>query len=420
MKFSHLVMLAALTSATPVWAVYAPVPEQEQGKDFTVSLRAGYTYDTNIFGAPDHTLVPQFDATGKQTGVVDIVPISSGVWEVAPRLTYNHSITDQTFFSVSYGLVVDDIENRPGQTVLPSHDLTVRLAHAFNQSSTIDLTDLLMVSRNPASLLTGVPVNTDQSLTRNQLDGRYTVPITAKAGLELKARSVDYQFRDAVLSTILDRVENLYGVAGNYAVLPEFKAVAEVRHLDVNYANDPGAKNKHSEFAMGGFDYSVAKELTLSTRGGAEWRSRAQEPHAVAPFVEVSGQYSYGEQSFITGGYGYSFDEASDPSRFTDQKVNRIFVNVQHAVTALIVASASIDYEPSVLQSTRAYRQTAVQTFGKTNLDETATRAGLALSYLPTKNWVISLNYDVDHTNSDDPARTTKRQRVGVSGSYTF
>lgn len=403
MKFTYVLYTAILTAVAPVWAVYAPIPEQEQGKDLTVSVRAGYSYDSNIFGAPKLAGAPEA-----------LAPISSNVWEIAPRLSYNHSFTQQTFFSASYGLVLDEIENRPGSKLLDSHDLTLRLAHAFNQESNVDVSDVLMIARNPESLLNGIPANTDQSFTRNQIDGRYVTPITGKAGIEVKARSVDYKFRNAALGRSLDRVENLFGLAGNYAVLPEVKAIAEYRHLDEYYWKQGEDKNKNSNYLMGGIDYDVAKKLTLTSRVGAEWRHRAREASATAPYVELSGRYQYAEQSFVTGGYAYTFDEPSDTVRFTDQKVNRYFVNIQHAVTALIVASASVDYEPAVLQARRSLTPAVA------NLNETATRAGLALSYLPTKNWIISANYDFDRVRSDEVSRSTERRRVGVNASYTF
>ena len=391
MKFTYA-LLAALVAALPARAVYAPVPDQQQGKDLTINVRGGLTYDSNIFG-----------------GATD--EISSAVWEFAPRITYNHSVTDQTFFSASYGLVLDDIARRPGKKLLDSHDLSVRVAHAFNKSSTIDFNELLMIARNPESLLNGLPLNADQSFTRNQIDAHYSTSVSPKAGIELKARSVYSKYRNAVLGRSLDRIENLYGMAGNYAILPELKGIAEVRHLDIYYRKEGEKKNKHSNYAMAGFDYDVAQKLTLSARLGAEWRHRAQEGNATSPFAELSARYQYAERSFFTGGYAYTFDEPSDTERFTDQKVNRFFVNVEHALTALIIASASIDYEPAVLQARR--------TAGIPNVHETATRAGVALNYLPTKNWTISVSYDIDHVVSDEASRSVDRHRAGISVGYT-
>ena len=48
--------------------------------------------------------------------------------------------------------------------------------------------------------------------------------------------------------------ENLYGIDGEYAILPELKGVAEYRHQDVFYRKLGEAKNKASDFVMGGAD----------------------------------------------------------------------------------------------------------------------------------------------------------------------
>jgi hypothetical protein len=380
-----------IVTALPLHAVYAPIPEQEQGKDLNFSVRAGVAYDSNIFG-----------------GATDA--INSNVYTVAPRLTYNHSVTASTFVSADYGLTLDDIERRPGTKLLDSHQLMLRGAHAFSSSTNIDVTNTFMSSRNPESLLNGVLQNTDQSFWREQLDGRFVTPLSAKAGLEVKVRGVDTRFRNARLGRMLDRLENLYGVAGNYAVLPEVKVVGEARHLDVYYWKEGELKNKNSNYAMAGLDYDVAKKLSISSRLGAEWRHRALARNVTAPFAELSARYQYGERSFVTGGYGYTFDETSDPSRFTDQRVSRYFVNVQHAVTALIVASVSADYEPATLQGIA----------GQPDLRETTTRWGAALSYLPRKNWVVSLNYDLDRVLSQESSRSTERHRFGLSATCSF
>lgn len=391
MKFLPALIAAGLVIAPAARAVYAPIPEQEQGRNLTFSVRGGLSYDSNIFGAAT-------DAIG------------SAVWEVAPRVIYNASVTDTTFCSANYGLTLDAFDRRPGRKVLDSHDLTLRAAHAFNSATTLDLNDAFLVSRNPQSVLNGVPVNTDQSFTSNQLDGRFVTSVTPKIGTELKVRSIYYRYRNAVLGRSLDRIENLYGLAGTYAILPELKGVVELRHLDVFYRKQGELKNKHSEYAMTGFDYAVARKLTLNTRFGAEWRRRASLGRTTAPYVEVSGRYHYAERSFLTGGYEYTIDETSDPTRFTDERVNRFFVSVEHALSALIVASASVDYEPAVLHGRP----------GQADLNEDTTRMGGALTYTPRPNWAVSATCDFDHVRSDDPARSLDRRRIGVDATYTF
>lgn len=391
MKFLRLLVISGIVAVLPARAVYAPIPEQELGKDLTFTVRAGLAYDTNIFGA----------ASGE---------IESAVWELAPRIAYNVSATPQTFLSAGYELTLDQFDNRPGDKLLDSHDATLRLAHSFSPATTLDVNDHFAISRNPQSLLAGVPLNSDQSLRRNQLDGRFSTELGPKLGVALKARSLYYRYRNTALGRSLDRLENLYGLSADYALLPELKVVGEVRHQDVNYRHFGDTKDKTSDFLMGGLDYRVAQTMMVSGRLGFEKRERATERDTTSPYAELYGKYDYAPGSFLAGGYGYSLDETSDTARFTDAKVHRFFVNVQHRLTALITASASMSYEPSRLLGRR----------GIADIDEDTTRGGLALSYLPTRNWTVSASYDYDRVSSDDPVRGMKRQRTGLSASYAF
>eukprot|EP01035_Chromulina_nebulosa_P046301 gene46301-62714_t len=72
-----------LLAALPARAVYAPVPEQDQGKNLVVTLKAGLFYDTNLFGAAARN-------------------VESSVAQFAPKIAYNASLTSQTFASASY------------------------------------------------------------------------------------------------------------------------------------------------------------------------------------------------------------------------------------------------------------------------------------------------------------------------------
>src|SRR3954466_11129238 len=117
MTIRRLLIVGGLVAALPLRAVYAPVPEQEQGKDLTFAFRAGDSYDSNLFGA----------ATGA---------IGSTIWEFAPRVSYNKSLTDQTFLAAGYGLTLAQFDRRPGRKLLDSHAANLRVAHAFSTGTT--------------------------------------------------------------------------------------------------------------------------------------------------------------------------------------------------------------------------------------------------------------------------------------------
>jgi len=397
MNYARISLLSGLMLYLPLWAGYAPIPEQEQGKAWSVSLRASAAHDSNIFGAPTHE-------------------ISSDVFSASPKIAFNASVTDQTFVTASYQPTLDYFTDRPGEKTLLSHEVLGRVAHAFSPTTTVDFMDFFQVSKNPESALPGVAssnptlLNTDQSFKRNQFDGSFSTNVTEKTSTTVKLRSTEYRFDNATLGQSLDRTENLYGLAGSYDLVPEAKGVAEYRYETIDYRSAGDSKDKTSHFLLGGVDYKAAERLTASARLGVEWRHRDGERSQTAPSAELSLKYDYAQQSFVTGGYAYSLDESSDVEHYTDTKVNRFFVNLQHAITPLIVASGSVDYEPSVLQGRR----------GVNNANETTLRLGAAMSYLPTKNWTLSATYDYDRVNSDVAVREMSRSRTGLSATYAF
>lgn len=391
MNYTRAFIVGGLVSALPLWAVYAPIPAQEQGQAFTVSVRAGLSHDSNIFGAKNGE-------------------ISSTVFTFAPRLAFNASLDAQTFLSASYALTVDNFSDRPGDKTLDSHALSARLAHAFSPATTIDVRDDYLIAKNPESLLSGLTLNSDQSFKRNEFDGKFETSLAAQTSSAVKFRSINYSYDSASLGASLDRTENLFGLSGRFDAAPETKAVAEYRHEVIQYRTAGANKDKNSNFLLGGVDYVVAKEVTATARLGYEWRKRDLERDLNSPYVELTVRYDYGDRAFLSAGYLCDIEESSNPAFYTDTKVNRFFINVQQPFSALIVGSGSITYEPSELQGR----------IGHANASEDTTRFGLALSYLPSKNWVLSANYDVDSVSSDDISRGLHRVRTGVSAVYSF
>ena len=374
------------------FAVYAPVPEQEQGKALTFRLGASVSNDSNIFGS----------ATNE---------IDSMVYNFSAAISYSGSIDDQTFASASYELSNDHMVDRPGKKNLTSHLLTGRLAHSFSSVTNIDVSGVYNISKNPESLLAGTALNTDQSFKRAQLDTRYTTAPGQKTGLIVKYRLINFAYDTKSLADSLDRTENLAGLELSYALLPETKLVGEYRYQTIGYDVGAAIKDKTSSFLMAGVDYNPGKQVLVSARAGFENRSRDSATDTTAPYAELSTRYTYADGSFFAAGYTYTLEESSNVTDYTDTQVNRLFVNLQHRLTGALTASASLTYEPSTLQGRAGVH---------VDTDEKTTRFGLGLAWLPTKNWSISANYDLDEVNSDANNRDQSRERLGVSARYTF
>jgi hypothetical protein len=332
------------------------------------------------------------------------------VFEVSPKFAVNTSLSEQTFLSASFQPRVDYFDNRPGKKTLYSQDLDARLAHSFSPTSVVDLSDAYSYDQNPESLLSGVPVNTDQTLESNQFDGRFTFSPVERLGLVLKTRVMYYDYVDPVLGDELNRFENLYGMEFDFSLLPELKLAGEYRHLDVDYRDNPGDNDKHSDFLMAGFDYKLGPRLTASVRVGGEHTRRDGLSDETTPYVEVAGKFDYAKGSFVSAGYTYDLEETSNPLLFSDERTNRMFVNIQHAFTAEFFGSASLEYAPATL----------VGRPGQADVEEDSTNAGVAATYQPNRNWTVSATYDYNFVDSGISSRGMNRSQVGVRATVTF
>ncbi|HYC72485.1 MAG TPA: hypothetical protein VEB66_14850 [Opitutaceae bacterium] len=382
--------LAALPSLA--LAVYAPIPEQDQGKALTVRLGASVSHDSNIFGSPTNE-------------------IDSMVYSFTPSIAFNGSVTDQTFVSAGYDLRLDNFSDRPGDKTVDSHTFSGRVAHQFAPTTTVDVSDTYQIARNPESLLAGVPINTDQSFKSNQFNIRYSAALGQKTTTVVKYRNLMFDYDNPNLGASLDRVENLAGAEVSFAYLPETKLVGEYRYLDVAYDVGGAGKDKQSHYFMAGADYSPNQQVTVTGRLGLENRSREAESDTTAPYAELSLRYAYTEGSYVAAGYSYALEESSDTNRFTDTQVSRLFLNFEHKLTALVIATGSFTYEPAQLQGRRGIAA---------DIDEDSSRVGLGLNWLPNKNWLVGASVDFDRVSSDDINREQDRTRVGVNARYSF
>jgi hypothetical protein len=375
-------------------AVYAPIPEQEQGRLLTIYATAGAYYDTNIFGAPADER-------------------SSMVYQVSPRFVFNLSATDQTLLSASYQLSLDRFADRPGKRLLDSHTVSAAMKHTFSPRLEGELSDTFQLSKNPESLLPGLStvLNTDQSYSLNQLDGRLAANLTKRTGLTFKARAARFAYDNAILAKELDRSEYLAGLAAMHALLPEIQAVTEYRHQTIRYRDGGETKDKDSDFALVGADYVLNARVALSGRLGAEYRRRKGADDELMPYAEFAVKADYGKGSYVSAGYGFSVEEISNLDVYTDMAVHRFFANAQQVLSPRTVATGSVSWEPAQLNGRESIRE---------DRDETNTRAGLALIYRLNTRWTVSATVDRDEITSDDPGRMLKRTRGGLTIRCVF
>ncbi|WOO39745.1 transporter [Rubellicoccus peritrichatus] len=385
-------LTALLLASSSLFAVYAPIPIQEQGKALTFSIDAGGYYDSNIFGS-------------------ETTPVQSYVAEINGRLTANYSLTDQTFLSAYYDLEYLYLENRPGDKNLFNNRLGASVDHTFSPTMFLSVSDDFSLIQNPDSaIIASAPLQTDQSYLGNVFDIAFTMQVLEKLALVNKYRNYYINYDDSNLAQQLDRMEHLYGLELDYQYLPEWTIVGEYRFKYNDYRNNAPPKNSASNFLLAGFDYQFLEQLTLLARVGVDFRDRDSAPEETSPYGELTAVYQLGERSFVSGAFTYGIFETSDTTQFLDSEDAIFIVNSEVFVTDFIALSGSVLFQYSQLQGRG----------GIPDADERTVRTGLGVSYLPTPNWAVIANYDYDFINSDVPGRSQVRNRIGLSGRYTF
>lgn len=375
-------------------AVYAPIPEQEQGNAFSGSLTGGVYYDSNIFGSQD----------GR---------VSSVVGEIRPHADYNQSLTDQTFFSVDYDLQVLIFANRPGSDdVITNNRLNARVDHTFAPNLFASISDSFAYIQNPESaVIAGAPLQTDQSYFFNRVELAADWDVTEIWSLGAKYRNQFWFYDDNALANQLDRVMHTAGIDAGYVFLPELTLVGEYRFEFNDYCDNSPPKDSLSNFILAGLDYNLAERLMLMLRGGAELRVRFDNPNRNSPYGEVTAVYELTERSYISGALTYGIFETTDTSQFLDQENLDAQLNIEYFITPLIAVSGSAFYQ---------YAQLNGRPWVAADANEYTYRAGVGITFLPTDNWAIWIDYDYDFVDSQVNGRNQVRNRVGGYARYTF
>jgi hypothetical protein len=374
-------------------AVYAPIPEVEQGKMLTFYVSGRVYHDSNIFGAPQNEL-------------------SSMVYELQPSAVFNMSASQQTFLTASYQLTLDHFEDRPGDRTIASHSVSARAAHTFSPRLEGEVSEVFQMVKNPASLLPGVAtvLNTDQSYNFNQLDARLRFTWTKRTGVNLKLRAVDFAYKTGAIARSIDHADYLAGIEVTRAVREDLQAVAEYRHQLIRYDHDGWRKDKDSDYLLAGGDYALGKNRALTGRLGGEWIRRRGGNDSLVPYAELAYKRDYRAGSYLSAGYAFSVTESSNLDLYSDAYTHRFFVNIQHALTPKLTASGSLDFEPGRLNGRG----------GAGDCDETIVRAGLALTRVLSRHWTISATVDYDNVDSGNPTRELERLRAGAGARCVF
>lgn len=387
---------ASLLCALPAvaFAVYAPIPDQEQADAVNVALEVGLGWDDNVLGSSANALDSNFVYFN-------------------PSVDYDASLSDQTLFTARYALGATYYADRPSEKYLFNHGLELGLIHTFSPTLfargrvAVDLVD------SPEAIEPGLAGQIDQSYRRILAEASLSGSTSEIFSGTLRTRYVDIAYDEEGLN-YLDRTEIMIGAEGLYKLNEEYSVVGELKYRVTEYDDSTSLADSDIFIYAVGINYAMSETLDATFRVGGESRDREG---AVAGGNDDQGFYlsatlvhRYADLSFLSAGATFQTNETDDLFRFVDQEVFSIFGNIQHAFTEQVIGSTSLTY-------TNADNQARP---GFTNVEDVIVRWGLGVTYLPTENWSFIFRYDLDNVTSDRLEREQERSRITLSARYTF
>ncbi len=352
-KAKLLLLLLALP--TTLFGVYAPIPEQEQGKALVLSLETGYLYDDNILGSP-------------------VDEIGSSVFAVIPGVKYNAAIEAQSFFQASYKLNALFYSDRPTEDKLYNHFFNVKYSHTFSPTLILEVSDAYSLIDSPESFLLGLPLQTNQSNDINQFDFSLAAGLSPRTSMLFKYRNFNFAYDDANVAPVLDRNDNLFGLQVGYNWTPEASLVFEYRSQDRAYSTAAGLKNSDSSFFLFGLDWIPSPTFQINGRIGVDERKQETGADDTNPYGQLTGIYQYNPDSFVAFNITYETAETSAPIQFSGEETFSLLLNIQHALSSKIFLGGSIYYDSADLIAQAA----------PANISDNTVRLGLSAIYQPT------------------------------------
>ncbi len=218
-------------------------------------------------------------------------------------------------------------------------------------------------------------------------------------------------YDDDTIGSFSNRWENTFGNEFRFLLAPTTTLVAEYRFELVTYQT--AALNSQTHFALAGFDHNFDPRLSVSLRGGAEFRDYQSAGDTTGPYFEGTVNYSVAKQTTVSWTNRYGIEE---PDALLSQGRNtfRTGLSAKHDFTPKISATLGLYYQHDDYQS---FTQSGFTIPGFTEQD-----ADLAFSvrYSLTRYFALEAGYNYTNVWSDIPIREYTRNRYWGGFSVTF
>ncbi len=221
------------------------------------------------------------------------------------------------------------------------------------------------------------------------------------------------RYDDAQLGFFDNRWENTFGNEFRFILAPTTTLVAEYRFQVFTYTG--ADRGSTTQYVLAGFDHTFDPQLTMSLRGGAQFRDFDTNGVAseTAPYLEANFNYAVAKRTTVAWTNRYGLEEPDD-SFSQSRKTFRTGLTAKYDFTAKISASLGTYYEHDDYQ---ALDQPGIFIPGFT---EQVVNLGLTLQYAFTRYFGAQLGYNYTDVWGDIASREYTRNRVWAGVNVTF
>lgn len=365
-------------------------------------------------------------------------------FDVSPSVAVNFKREQMTFglsYLYDFRYYIDRERPRDDQ----SHQINMKLSYAFNERFSLDVKDSFVIAQEPSiidpTINVTLPARSEGNNFRNYgvIQGNASIVenFSVTGGYSNSIYDYEEDAKRAATPTnpggigsrsaVLDRMEHLFFVDGNYQVLPKTTVtlgyqfgINDFTSDDPIFAGVPGnIRDSRSHFVTVGVKQHLNPQLDVSARAGAqftEYDDHTLFKDTTSPYVEASGRWAYMEGSSLQVGVRHqrlptdvSLDGSGKP--VADQEATTVWVSVNQAITSKISAIVMGTYQHSTYGGS---------TPGASDSSDEIFYAGATLAYQFNPHISAEAGYTFDRLDSDFASRSYSRNRVFIGTRLNY
>ncbi len=219
------------------------------------------------------------------------------------------------------------------------------------------------------------------------------------------------RYDDDQLSFFENRWENTFGNEFRFILQPTTTLVAEYRFQLITYQDVDNDSRTH--YLLGGFDHTFDPHMTMTFRGGAQFREFDPSGSETSPYVEANFNYAVAKRTTLAWNTRYGLEEA-DTAFSQGRKTFRTGLTASHDFTAKITAALGAYYAHDDYQEVNQ-PGFVVPGFLEQSIDMTA-----SVRFAVTRYLGVQLGYNYTDVWGDIAAREYSRNRVWGGINATF